>query len=752
MRLTVRPPCSLACLLPLVCALLATLCAVITNARGTAPHRQAQSAGAQQLSAQNPQENIPLEPGKAIERALTGTEIHRYELRLQKGQCAVVRVEQRDIDVVVQLMRSDNDLVAEADDEISKQGTEKLDIVADNDELYTVQVNPKLMLSNGAYEIRLVEVRAATSRDRSLYEVRRLRTKAHHLSLEDKDHEALPLAQRALALAQEALGTDDVYVALLTMELAEITFSTRMAAEARPLFERALQVLTAKLGADHPQAILTKSRLGYVYVDLEDFSKADQLLSQALESGERTLGRDDPLLVGTLRSLGILHADRGDFAATEREFGRALAILEGAGLTEGLQYGQLLNGLGVLCINQGKLDRAGMYLERALAFRERKFGPESLTVSDVLNNLGVVAREKKDYAAAEKYYLRSLAIIEKHLRPESPDYARLLTNLAAVYGAEGDYQKALAVHLRALSILEKDSRADARQLSLKTIAKTYAVLGDFENANKFQAQSESVLESDMALNLAIGSERQKLAYLDLVARNIDNTISLNLQLEPNNSQAASMAATVLLQRKGRVIEAMTDSLGALRKHSNLQDQALLDQFKEATTQLARVTFQGPQKQSLEEYRKALRDLQETKEKLENAIGHHNEEFRAQSQAVTLDAVRAAIPADSALLEFVAYRPSNPKAQNYAEQYGDLRYAAYVVHRNTAPKGVDLGDAKAIDALVEKLRAALRDPRRNDVQPLARAVAERVFQPLQSLVADDKRLLISPDGQLNLIPF
>jgi CHAT domain-containing protein/Tfp pilus assembly protein PilF len=750
----VRLPSSLYCVVPMVCALLATICAVLANARGGVPHRHAQFAEPQQSSAHNPQENIPLEPGKPIERAMTGSEKHRYELRLQKGQCAVIQVEQRAIDVVVHLLGGDNDLVVEVDDEISKGGTEKLDVVAENDGNYTVIVKPKLKLAAGAYEIRLVEIHTATSLDRSLFETRQLRTKANQLLDMDKSNEALPLAERALALAQEALGTDDVYVALVMKDLAEITAAMRKPEEARPGYERALQVLTAKLGAEHAQTILVKGYLGQLYIDLDEFSKADQLLNKALESGERTLGRDDPILVGMLRSLGILHANRGDYDAMEREFLRALAIAEDAGLTEGRQYGQLLNGLGVTYNLKGEPDRARTYLERALAFRERKFGPESLAVSDVLENLGSLCTQTKDYGAAEKYFLRSLALREKYLGPEHPDYGDMLANLAAIYFIESKYQKSLEMSLRALNILEKTwSSGDKRGGALYFIANNYAALGDFQNANKFQSQFQSAVESDIAFNLEIGSERQKLAYLSnrYVADYTDIPISLNLQLEPDNSQAAVLAATVLLQRKGRVLDAMTETLATLRKHSDPQDQVLLDQLKEATTQLARVALQGPQKESLEDHRRALQDLEEKKEQLESVISRHNEEFRAQYQTVTTEAVRSAIPGDCALVEFVAYRPFNSRATT-EELYGDLRYAAYVLHRNTAPKGVDLGDAKTINAAVGRLRAALRDPSRNDVQQLAQAVAAKVFQPLQSLVADDKRMLVSPDGQLNLIPF
>src|SRR5215472_1715932 len=702
---------------------------------------------------QSQEQTNSLEPGKPVVRTLTGAETHQYQLRLQKGQCGVIRVEQRGVNVVVQLLGSANVPEVEVDDEIGKQGTEKLDIVADKDGSYTVAVKPKLKRASGAYEIRLVEIRAATDQDRTLYEVRHLRTKAHQLLDEDKWREALPLAEQALALAQGVLGPEDVYVAILKRERIRIDYLNGDMPASSVGLEQSLQVLTAKLGPDHPQTILTERGLGYLYTNLENFSKADQLLIQALESAERTLGRDDPVLAGILDNLGVMHLHLADYASAEREFQRGLAILEDAGLTEERQYAYLLTNEAILYIIQRKLDKAEASLQRVLAVFEKKLGPDSLKVSDILANLGVVAKKKKDYPAAEKYYGHSLAIREKYFGPEDNSYIATLSNLGNVYSSEGNYQKALQTHLRALSLLEKTSSPIvSRRMELEDIAGNYTALGDFENAIRTQSRLQETLESETALKLTIGSERQKLAYLNSVASDMDDTISLHLQFQPDNAQATATAATALLRRKGRVLDAMTDSLGALRKRSDPADQALLDQLKEAGTGLARVALKGPDKQSADEYRKTLDDLKQKKEKLENAISHHHEDFRAQLQPVTLEAVLSAIPPDSALVEFVTYRPSNPKAPSGAEQYGDLRYAAYVMHRDASPRGIDLGDANAINTAVEKLRAALREPNRSDAKQLAQTVSEKVFHPLQSLVADDKRLLVSPDGQLDLIPF
>jgi CHAT domain-containing protein len=65
---------------------------------------------------------------------------------------------------------------------------------------------------------------------------------------------------------------------------------------------------------------------------------------------------------------------------------------------------------------------------------------------------------------------------------------------------------------------------------------------------------------------------------------------------------------------------------------------------------------------------------------------------------------------------------------------------------------DLGPVKETDSVLAAFRQALRDANRKDVLELARAVDRRIMQPVRQLIGDAKQLLISPDGELNLIPF
>ena len=66
-----------------------------------------------------------------------------------------------------------------------------------------------------------------------------------------------------------------------------------------------------------------------------------------------------------------------------------------------------------------------------------------------------------------------------------------------------------------------------------------------------------------------------------MADRTDRTLSLHLQQAPADPDAASLAMLVLLQRKGRVLDAMTDTFAAVRQQLTTDgDQQLLDQLRQ----------------------------------------------------------------------------------------------------------------------------------------------------------------------------
>ena len=716
----------------------------------------ASAAGAPTLPARRIPDISTLTEGRTIERYLSRGDEHQYRFNLRAGECVRVTVEQRGIDVAVQTRDSAGNVVADFDDEIRPQGEEHVELVAAVSGTYTFAITASpVALRTGSYAIRIAGRRPASEPDRLAQESRRLRTAAARLEEDGGFEGQRPLLERALALSERTRGPEDPDVAMCLFRLAENALETRDDARARVLLQRAVAIYETAWGGDHPYAAMARARLAAVDQRAGDGPKAEAAVRRSLEIIARTLGTDHVWYVRGLTTQANLRVDAHDVEKAEVLHGQAVAILERIQNTNTIQYAVALHNLGEVYLLKHDNARAEDLLRRSLAVTEEIEGPESYRVSTKLQNLALIARDEKDFAKALDYDIRALEIREGLLGADHGDVAPLLNNIAVLYHLTGDDEQALQLHFRALDIRERTvGRYNTGTLnSLTNIAKTYATIGDVEQSIVFERRAAAVLEQQLSLNLAVGSERQKLAFVRGNTRRTDQTISLHLEQAPSNDAAAALAAEVLLQRKGRVQDAMTDMFDTIRRRvTDPEDLALFDQLNTTTTELAGVALNPDNQFRADEQQRSIAELEARREQLEAILSEHSAEFRAETQAVTVEAVQAAIPENAALLEFAVFRPFDPRAERDGVAYGPPHYAAYVIHRQGTPTGVDLGEAAVVDRLVDTLRAALRNPQSTDVKERARAVYDAVVAPLRGSLKHVAHLIVSPDGSLNLVPF
>ena len=696
-----------------------------------------------------------LEPGATIERDLSRGDAHRYAVALTAGEYVDVRVERRGIDAIVKARRIDDHLIAEFPDPVVARGESSIELVAGPmGATYILMLTPAPgTVAPGSYAIRIAGRRAATDADRAMHDARVLCADAAQRADRDDFAGALPLLERALALAERARGPQDPQVAFVTDRLADVYLDLRDTAKAEPLFARTLALMDETPGRDHPSTAFVRARLARLHQLQGDRLKAETLVKEALDVIERSVGPDHLLFVRSLMTLEVLRDDADDLEQAADIARRQLSILEKLDYTDTVLYAQVMSNLGSVYLGQDD-PRAEDVLKRSLALAEKLRGPDSYVATNQLVNLGIIARAHKDYGTAEAYYQRAFAIRARILGPDNPDLILLLNNLANVYEDAGDPARALENHFRALRI-EESALAPYHSTTLVTtsnIAGLYTAGGDIANALAYRRRADTIIEQQLALNLAVGSERQKLVFLQSMSERTDKTISLHLREAAANDEASALAALVILQRKGRVLDAMTDTFAAARQRvTDPGDRARLDQLNATIAQLAQVALGRSAAMGRDERRQAIKDLEARKEQLEAELSEHSAELRAEMRPVTLEAVQAALPDRAVLLELAVFHPYDPTVEG-SGGFGAPHYAAYVIGRHGAARGRDLGDAAAIDAMIEALRQALRDPARGDVQRLARALDDRVMRPLRASLGDATQILISPDGELNLVPF
>ncbi|MBX7222236.1 MAG: tetratricopeptide repeat protein [Blastocatellia bacterium] len=574
---------------------------------------------------------------------------------------------------------------------------------------------------------------------------------------------AEPLSQRALAIREKILGPVHPDVALSLNNLAEVYRVKGDYGQAEPCYQRALAILEKFRGPDHLDVALNLNNLASLYKTKGDYAKAEPLYQRSLAIREKALGPDHPDVAQSLNNLAFLYDDKGDYAKAEPLYQRALAIRE---KTQGPDHPEVavsLNNLAAIYKAQGDYTQAERLYQRALAISEKALGPDHPNVAASRNNLAELYRTKGDYAQAEALARSALASKEKVLGPDHPDVAISLNNLALLSHAKGDDAQAGALYQRALAIREKTLGPDHPIVAqtLHNLARLYYAQGKLEQAIASCSQGNEATERDLRRNLGAGSERQKLLYLNTTEKRTDFTISLHAQGAAHNAAALRAALTVVLRRKGRVLDAMAESIEALRRRAAPEDRTLLDELAQTKTRLSNLILKGPGKQGIETHRTEIKELEEKAGLLEAQVSSRSAEFRAQAQPITLEAIQKAIPPDAALVEFASYRPFDAKT----EQFGNRRFVVYVLTDTGEPKWADLGWAEPIDRRADQFRQAL--PKRlpltqgvkgnpstpqPDLKQIAQDLDKLVMQPVRRLVGEKKHLLLSPDGLLNLIPF
>ncbi|GAB4208478.1 MAG: CHAT domain-containing protein [Coleofasciculaceae cyanobacterium] len=572
--------------------------------------------------------------------------------------------------------------------------------------------------------------------------------------LQGKYSKAEPLFQRALAIREKALGPEHPDVATSLHNLANLYRVQGKYPKAEPLYQRALAISEKVLGLEHYYVAIGLYSLADLYFTQGNYSKAEPLYQRALAIYEKVLDSEHPYVAIGLNSLANLYVTQGNYPKAEPLYQRTLAIQEKVLGSEHPDIAKSLNLLGNLYVTQGNYPKAEPLYQRALAIQEKALGLEHPDVTISLNFLANLYLAQGNYAKAEPLFQRSLVIREKALGLEHPGVAVSLNNLALLHHYQGNYAKAEPLYQRALAIYEKTIGLEHPNvaLSLNNLALLYWAKGDITRTLEFQTRSTKILERNLDLIFTIGSEARKSAYIATLSGTTDFTISLHLQAAPDDARAARLALTTTLQRKGLILDAVTDNLLSLRQNLKPEDQATFDQLATTRSQLAALIFKKPEDIPLEQYRQQVATLKAEADRLEDTLFRRSAEFRTKSQPVTIEAVQQLIPADAALVELVLYYPVvNPKATKPDERWGNPRYVAYILHHTGESKWIDLGEAEPIDQAVTAFRTALQSDT-SDVKPVARALDAKLMQPIRKLLGNTRNVLLSPDSQLNLIPF
>lgn len=605
---------------------------------------------------------------------------------------------------------------------------------------------------------------------------------------------AEPLYLQALKIKREFFGDNHPDTAILLNNLAELYRFQGSYEKAKTFYQESLTISKKILGEKHPNIAQSLNNFGLLNYSLGNYQEAESLYKQSLAIRKEALGENHPDTAQSLNNLALMYHSQGNYQESESFYVQTLAIYKKVLGENHPDTLTVLNNLAELYRSQGNYQEAEPIFLQVLTTRKKVLGENHPDTGQSLNNLALMYHEQRKPEKAEPLYIQSLAIYKKNFGENNPDTATSLNNLAELYRMQGKYQKAEPLYQESLAIRKKllgEKHPDIAQ-SLNNLGLFYQFQLNYEKAEPLFQQSLAIYKQSLGEkhpniptllnNLAalywgknnlplaldyltqatdieeyrlndflntIGNESRKQAYINTLSTSTNFVISLHLNSAPNNPQAARLALTTILRRKGRVLDALSNIIATLRQQQTPGIQALFDNLAEKRSQLASLSFEGMGKLPPSEYQQLISDLEKNIHQLEANLSSQSAEFRTINQSTTLESIQKVVPKNTVLIEYLVYNPFNPETK----EIGKPHYVAYILHPDGEPQGVDLGETETIDKLIEKLRVDLADiGKPEDLANNSQKLHQLIFKPLLPLLNGKKTLLISPDSQLNLIPF
>jgi len=592
--------------------------------------------------------------------------------------------------------------------------------------------------------------------------------------------EAEPLVKRALSIREKALGPEHPDVAASLSNLAALYKNQGKYPEAESLYKRALSIHEKALGLEHPDVANSLNNLALLYREQGKYPEAEQLFKRALSIQEKARGPEHPLVASSLNNLAALYWNQGKYSEAVPLLKRSLSIREKALGPEHPNVAESLNNLAALCYFQGKYPEAEPLYKRALSIREKALGPDHPSVANSLYSLAALYYSQGKYPEAGPLYKRALSIREKALGPEHPDVAISLNDLATLYRTQNKYPEAEPLFKRALAIWEKALGPDHPDTgaSLENLAILYASSGKTDQSLAHCEKLQQSRQNFIEYVFSYASEDQKMRYIDkypLIDHSFLSCAIINNKVEPGAASEVTLKtktqlryATLEMALKAKAV--VIDAVSAEKEIVFCSyDEAVRKKAEKHTQicgEISTLTLAGVNKLDPEIYRDRLQTLYQEKDALETELSNSCAEFKDElaMRRFKIPDVVHAIPEGSVLWEFIRYEPYDfKKTGSDTERTGPPRYLAFTLDHEEEITLTDLGEAEAIDQLIHSARERLYKAREEAYFPVViqsekqlngvtTELYDTIFAPLASSLGDRTDILISPDGQLNLLPF
>jgi CHAT domain-containing protein len=410
-----------------------------------------------------------------------------------------------------------------------------------------------------------------------------------------------------------------------------------------------------------------------------------------------------------------------------------------------------LESLAHLYEAKGDVKQAEQALTDALEIWKAKFGPEHPAVARGLASLGELQVSTGRFDEAEKHLVRAREIRAAKLGADHPDTAESIHQLGLLAYARRDYKKAEPLFRQAVQLRQKKLGASHVQVavSYSYLASTLVALDKGAEAVAAFTEAQRISEQ-LVRNVGTTSTESRLEALLRFMRAQEEVVYSLLSEPKLAKQAAPLALSVALLRKGRSVDEAAAASRAMHGDLPPEQQAMAEELRALRSEIAfkKLSTSASGKTDVEKENARAEQLEQELARVSAA--YRNRQPLPASGHITKK-VASALGDDGVLVEVLAYRRYDFRAQAKAPRWGSVRYAALVLNGKGHVSSVELGQQGEIDKNVNALLKEITGEHTQSREG-ADKLAKAVVAPLVPLIGGAKRVFLSLDGQLNLVPF
>jgi CHAT domain-containing protein/tetratricopeptide (TPR) repeat protein len=533
--------------------------------------------------------------------------------------------------------------------------------------------------------------------------------------------------QQALDLKLELLDEYYAEVARTQNDLGYLYYQQGEYGAAESFYKRALEIWEQDPNKYGEKIATVYNNLAMLYEDMDRFAQAEEFYKEAANIDKVVLGDFHPSYAVDLNNQAYFHARLGEYTIAEGLFNQVLEIMQYH--QDYLGVALCFNNLGWLYQLQGDFTTARIYFKDALQLRGELLGRSHPDYADCVNNLAALDEFDGRFDQAEAGYRETYEIYRQSLGESHPRSATVLNNLAILYAVQGQRAEALSVSLQVA------------------------------------AAHDQLIDQVFAL----GSESQRMAYLQNIRWGSAVFISLAALPAASSQENINACFELVLRRKGLMAEVLVAQREALLAGRYPQLAEKIQSLSTLRAQIGQKHLAGPGAEGLSAYQQQVADWTAQREQLEVQLASSIPEISLQLrlQNVHREAVAQALPAGTALVEFIC-----TEVYDFLQRTGSAEmrwkapiYLALILHAGQPDQVqiVNLGQAEAIDGLIADFRKTITGGGR-DVVPEEREadqvelsaqltiLAAALFEPLLPALGGCRRLLVAPDGELTQLPF